>query len=635
MLLGLVYFDPINIRSGGVALMIQLFTNTGRLQEFCCQTIHTHLHTCCGCSSTLCISRMMQVMVAHGADWSSISPQLLSSIFEMQSNALDKCAAACTCVQWRHAVSESHIAYLHLHADSPSYNSNWRSFFRGRRSIASLKLTSDIRQRCKTWAPLLAKSVEQGCCLKQIPLGCSALSVSHDFLGVPGCISHLVVLQHVKFTCNPQTFDLTFDPSMLQYEDGPLPDLSFLNHLQKLELHQEDGGVTCSSNDFSMPSKVLLVEHLVLTHVSSYLYILDKLFTALTQLELVKCDVYEPDQLVVGSLRSLNLEGSTLEDDGGCIPDWTQLTSLRLTDSYWIGEGNSPPALKVFNGWPSLKVLHCSGCNLFDSKTDLQLWPAMQLQLDWVMPDTDCAELSVVNTQSHPDVIGCCIRNALCASCLARLQVHFRLDNLPSDGFASLSSDICSWLEACPHLQVLSLSAPSLSASYPVPATFAPSNAHITCLREVQLHYLPFGVIDLEKALHLSVLKLTVDCSNVLCRLCLPSSLQHFEFEGSFLFAGHGRSALSDCSLMTKLALNPDQTGCTEYGMPELPRSLAHLTLDWKMLSLTTLMGRRALTGLQACTNLERLTIPRQYCQCALLEKFANAARHLHVFEYC
>ena len=585
-------------------------------------------------------------MEAPGADWSSMSPQLLSSVFEMQNNALDNCAAACTCVHWRRVVSDSQITCLHLHADSPSYNSNWRSFFKSRRSIASLKLTSDIRQRCKTWEPLLTKSVEEGCCLKHIPVGCSALSVSHDFLSVPGCISHLVELQNVKLTYNPETLEPTFDPSMIQSDSGPLPNLSFLDHLEKLELHQENHAslfyAECSAHSFSTPSKVLPVEHLVLNEVSLCLYILDKVFTALTNLELIKCNVNEVHlmRFEIGSLRSLSLEGSQVEDDGACISDWTQLTFLRLTDSKWQSGADAVPSLKAFNGWPCLRVLHFSGCNLFDSYTDLQIGPEMHLQIDCVMPGIDCAELSVVDTHAHPDHIQGYIGNALDAGCLVCLQVYF--SDLPSDGFASLASDMSSWLEACPHLQVLSLSAPHLWGYYPIPAVFAPSGAHVACLREVQLHHLPLGVLDVEEAFSLSVLKLKIDCSNALCRLCLPSSLVHFEFKGSFLFAGHGRSALCDCSLLTKLALSPFgvdpvQTGCTEYGMPRLPSSLTHLTFDWDVheLSLTTLMGGPPLTCLQACTNLQRLTVPRQHYQSVLLEQFADAARHLHVFEYC
>ena len=604
-------------------------------------------------------------MVAHGVDWSSISPQLLSSIFELQSNALDNCAAACACAQWRQAVSESHIAHLHLHADSPSYNSNWRSFFKSRRSIASLKLTSDIRQRFKTWAPLLAKSVEQGCCLKQIPLGCSALSVSHDFLGVPGCISHLVGLQDLKFTYNPQMVNAHVEPSMITYEKGPLPDLMFLDHLKKLELHQEDYAADSQADHYFMPGKVLPVEHLVLNKITCYPPVLDKLFTVLTHLELIHCHVYDLSRVVAGSVRSLNLEGSQLEDDGKRISDWTQLTSLRLTNSTWQqGMYRPVPPSEAFYGWPCLRTLHCSGCNLFDDCIDLQLGPGLQLELDWVEPGIECAELSLVATDVQDDFavdprpdISVNIENALQASCLVRLELY--LGEPPPDAYALLASNMCSWLEACPQLQVLSLSAPSISASYPIPAVFAPSNAHTACLREVQLHNLPIGVLDLEKAYSLSVLKLTVDRTNVLCKLCLPSSLQHFEFGGNFLFAAHGRSALCDCSMMTKLILSPlglkfpvqtagieyerlpssglayDQITCTEYGMPILPSSLAHLTFDWGEQCLTTLVGSPSLTCLQACTNLERLTIPRQYYQSGLLREFANTARHLHVFEYC
>lgn len=155
----------------------------------------------------------------------------------------------------------------------------------------------------------------------------------------------------------------------------------------------------------------------------------------------------------------------------------------------------------------------------------------MQLELDWIEPGTECAELFLVAIEPDNEFdprsdISANIENALHTGCLVRLELD--LIKPPPDAYALLASNMCSWLEACPQLQVLSLSTPSISASYPIPAVFAPSTAHTACLREVQLHYLPIGVLDLEKAPCLSVLKLKVDCSNVLCRLSLPSNLQHF-----------------------------------------------------------------------------------------------------------
>ena len=579
----------------------------------------------------------MQVVVAQRADWSSIPPQLLSRIFETQSNALDNCAAACTCVQWRRAVSESHIDYLHLHADSPTYNSNWRSFFRSRRSIAALKLTSDVRQLCSTWAPLLAKSVEQGCCLKQIPLGCSALSADPGFLGVPGCINHLVDLQQIHFAFKAETCALNSEPLVGQNEHAPLPDLSFLYHLKKLELYQE-GQDTLKSDHVFVPSKLPLVEHLVLSGVECSLYTLNTNFTALTSLELIGCILNESHRFKIGGLRKLRIEECQLENDGQCIIGYTQLTFLCLTESTWLEGLYCVEALKTFYGWPCLRVLQCAGCNLFDRETDFKPGPVVQLQVDGFVPGTECAELCIDNRLAHPGDIDVVIGNALWAGCLVSLHLEFDYHlYLPSDGFAVLASDMCSWLEACPQLQVLSLSAPSIDDTYPVPGVFAPSSTHMPCLQEVHLHHLPLGVIDLEKACRLSVLQLSLESSNGLCKLCLPSSLQHFEFKGSFLFVGHGRLAMCDCSMMTKLVLSPyglAQSACKEYWLPILPGSLVHLAFNWEVSSLTTLLKSPSLTCLQACTNLEQLTLPRRYYQSGVLKEFGTNARHLHVLEY-
>lgn len=164
-------------------------------------------------------------MPSAGAGWSNISLELLSCNFEAQNNALHNCAAACTCVRCRTAVADSHIRRLHLHADSVFYNSNWRSFFKARKSIGHLHLTSDVRRCPEAWAAQLAQSDEQGSCLKHIPPGCSVLSVSQDFL-LPGSISHLVGLQHLTLTWNANT-----------YAPHTFLDLAFLEQLKRLELH--------------------------------------------------------------------------------------------------------------------------------------------------------------------------------------------------------------------------------------------------------------------------------------------------------------------------------------------------------------------------------------------------------------
>ena len=200
-------------------------------------------------------------MASADADWSNIQLELLLSILETQRNALDNCAAACTCVRWRRAALQSHIKCLHLHADSPSYNTHWRNFFKARQSIVGLKLTSSFYSEPEH-AAQLAEFVEQGCCLGHIRLGCSLLSVSQDFLGIPGCISHLTGLRHLK---------LKFHAALPEsWKWKPLKDLSFLTHLEHLELYQVeeelDDYPTLSA--FPPASRLLPVEHLRLEQMT-------------------------------------------------------------------------------------------------------------------------------------------------------------------------------------------------------------------------------------------------------------------------------------------------------------------------------------------------------------------------------
>lgn len=118
--------------------------------------------------------------------------------FREAEECLGQLCCACSCVRWRTAAAETPISYLHLHADRPSYNSSWRSFFQSRRSIACLKLTSDVRHHRQSWASQMAQSLQQGLCINHIPQSCRALSVSEDILPEGTAISGLVRLQQLQ-----------------------------------------------------------------------------------------------------------------------------------------------------------------------------------------------------------------------------------------------------------------------------------------------------------------------------------------------------------------------------------------------------------------------------------------------------
>ena len=55
-------------------------------------------------------------------DWSALPVQILKDACELQSDALDNCAAACACEGWGGAVNSSAIGTLHLHFDTHSPN---------------------------------------------------------------------------------------------------------------------------------------------------------------------------------------------------------------------------------------------------------------------------------------------------------------------------------------------------------------------------------------------------------------------------------------------------------------------------------------------------------------------------------
>ena len=249
--------------------------------------------------------------------------------------------------------------------------------------------------------------------------------------------------------------------------------------------------------------------------------------TALTNLELISCAV-GLDDIQMYNLLSLTLEKSDAYSSRNCITALTQLTFLGLAGSTgWARGGVSPAkAFKAFYGWPSLQVLQCSACNLFDLHTDIQVKSVTHLQVAWIRQGMDCPELSIVNTQAHDNSITGCVDNVLCATCLVSLQFLFDLPSGHSHhDFDWLTGDICSLLDACTDLKVLSLSSydtydscgrydstgrydsndtdDSCSA-----ATLALDSSHGANLQELQLRNLQFGALNLEMAPCLSTLRL-------------------------------------------------------------------------------------------------------------------------------
>ncbi len=96
----------------------------------------------------MCLSYQFSVGidVMQPSDWATLPAHLLMGVFELQSNALDNCAAACVCKSWQSAVNSSFVSSLHLHIHEddclPYCLPQWCALLAARSSFGELKLTA-------------------------------------------------------------------------------------------------------------------------------------------------------------------------------------------------------------------------------------------------------------------------------------------------------------------------------------------------------------------------------------------------------------------------------------------------------------------------------------------------------------
>ncbi len=121
-------------------------------------------------------------MIYCQPDWSNMSSQVLSSVFEAQRNALDNCAAACVWASWRAAVQDSHISTLHLHALTSFDYEHWQTFLQARPSVCHLKLTSSFWKGATAddYRPQSSEANGQSC-FSALPLVCDSLFLGYPF----------------------------------------------------------------------------------------------------------------------------------------------------------------------------------------------------------------------------------------------------------------------------------------------------------------------------------------------------------------------------------------------------------------------------------------------------------------------
>ena len=96
------------------------------------------------------------------------------------------------------------------------------------------------------------------------------------------------------------------------------------------------------------------------------------------------------------------------------------------------------------------------------------------------------------------------------------------------------------------------------------------------------------------------------------CKLFLPCSLRCFEFRGRALFASSSKFKIEDCDPLIRLGIAESPVYPIDaHNIPVLPSSLRYLKCFWSSDKDYEWVNGYDWQCLSACTNLERLTVPR------------------------
>ena len=573
--------------------------------------------------------------MGESADWSDLSSQLLTKIFELQHNALDNCAAACICASWRCAVNSSHISFLHLHAERSFSYKHWSNFLLSKPSVGTLRLTASADFTWNTTADLFwARTF-----LQQIASTCDHLDADEAFATElrylalqPAQLKKLTVwLLRPHYTTRCCMF----------------PDIRHLTQLTALHIQLNNkppsplvGSETLSRIPESLDDLIIDGYNLRWRQVvpPSIQPLIQPCLAFIQSLQLKECRV----AFIGGSitclctLKSFSADSSRIWADVSNLDKLTKLTCLDLARSTWHESRNGRPfpdpsgPFASFAGWPELKVLKIADCNLFCPSTQLDLPGVQEVHVDWVVPKLvdirlhlhqSLYEYTTFDPQGllHPS----------CATCLVDLRLKL--------GHRVLGTGFCAMLQQvlciCNSLQVLHLS------------TFGDVNLdnivnirlHEHCgeqLTQLHLVYVSCNILDLASSAFLTSVKLhrVRPRHGAAFQLSLPSSLRSLDYWGDLLFGSACRQQLQHCSQLTYLAISPEKLyKLPECELPLLPSSLYHLQLRIK--DHEWISGRSWII-LKACTNLERLTLPGKCILSGDIKETADALRHLHVVDH-
>ncbi len=571
-------------------------------------------------------------------DWSSLADQLLVHIFEQQHNALDNCAAACTCTTWRLAVNSSHISSLHLHADQAPYGSHWRHFFASRRSFGHLRLIAGDKSVEGEVANNFGEPSSRSDSLQGIPLACDCLSVDTTFADM--------LLQYIQQPAELKQLAVTWDCNWVNwtnFDKFAFPDLTHLAELTKLQIRADSSGNWSGSQPAELIQHNLnrcpdTVERVTLDWLnlrnrdgqrSAILQVLGSAAASLTCLEMSRCAFRFGGSSIscLAHLKSLSLQGSEVWGDASDITRWTNLTLLNLSESKWNWtEGES--VMLLFNGWSALQVLKLSESSLFDSRSVLNLPNVVDLQLHWAPVSIGSSTLRICsNVVSHRWMADLLPH----ANLLVELDIS--VDQLGWCKDSVFAERLGRLLSLCYRLQSFTFVGAS-SARLLDGEKLVVDRHSGACLQRLSLSQVFFRALDLQNAVHVTSLQLhNVDATPGFA-LLLPPRVQSFDFTGRYLFKPQARHVLLACTCLHKLKLVGNiVVPLGQFNMPLLPNSLRHLDIQ----------SSRADRGwvdccdwncLNACTNIEYLRLPSPEHLVGNLKAWVHGARHLHIVEF-
>ena len=288
-----------------------------------------------------------------------------------------------------------------------------------------------------------------------------------------------------------------------------------------------------------------------------------------------------------------------------------------------------------FTGWPELKVLKITKCNLFCPSTQLDLPGMQQLQADWIVPDLVNIRLHLHHgPYEYRPLRLQCLLHPSCATCLVDLQLMLN-PRVLGTGFPAILQQV---LFICNSLQVLHLIAfGDLDGVVNI-------TLHEQCgerLTQLHLAHLFCNILNLASSAFLTSVKLTCvkPRHGAAFQLSLPSSLKSLDYCGDYLFGSTCRQQLQQCLHLTYLAISPEKLDIlpagtsAEYELPLLPSSLCHLQLGMKLYRYQWISGC-SWDILNACTNLERLTLPAMFTLSGNIKEIVAALQHVYIVDY-